>query len=113
VALKALPAALQRSTYVVFVSTDVRHDTAPIIAQWLANFSPGTKATWVGLHGTLGQVQAAEASAHIFLANDAGQNHSTQVLLYGPDNYARDSFVYNNNGESQQIEHDLPMVARG
>lgn len=110
-ALKELPASLQRETYVVFVSTDVKHDTGPVIARWLHNFDTGAKAHFVGLHGTRAQVNAAQAAAHIFLAEDAGQSHSTQVLLYGSDDYARTSFVYNDNTEQQQIEHDLPIVA--
>jgi protein SCO1 len=110
-ALKQLPTSLQRETYVVFVSTDVKHDTGPVIAQWLRNFDNGAKAHFVGLHGTQAQVNAAQAAAHIFLAEDKGQSHSTQVLLYGSDDYARTSFVYNDNTEQQQIEHDLPIVA--
>lgn len=110
-ALKKLPAALQRETYVVFVSTDVKHDTASVINEWLHNFDAGAKSQWVGLRGTQAQVDAAQAAAHIFLAEDDGQQHSTQVLLYGTDDYARTSFVYNDNGEQQQIEHDLPLVA--
>jgi hypothetical protein len=35
------------------------------------------------------------------------------VLLYGADDYARDSFVYNDTGETAQIKHDLPLVAAG
>ena len=103
--------ALQRKTYVVFVSTDVKHDTGPVLTQWLHNFDAGTHAHFVGLRGTQAQVDAAQAAAHIFLAEDGGQTHSTQVLLYGPDDYARTSFIYNNNGEQEQIAHDLPLVA--
>jgi protein SCO1 len=111
VALKKTPASVQRQTYVVFVSTDVKRDTGPVLTQWLHNFDVGTKAHFVGLHGTQAQVNAAQAAAHIFLAEDGGQTHSTTVLLYGTDDYARTSFVYNNTNEQQQIEHDLPLVA--
>ena len=111
VALKKMPAPVQRQTYVVFVSTDVKRDTGPVLTQWLHNFDLGTKAHFVGLRGTQAQVNAAQASAHIFLAEDDGQTHSATVLLYGTDDYARTSFVYNNNGEQEQIEHDLPIVA--
>ncbi|TAM83771.1 MAG: SCO family protein [Jatrophihabitans sp.] len=110
IALTKVPPELQRRTYVVFVSTDVEHDTAPVIAAWLAKFSGGVAATYVGLHGTRQQVDAAQAAAHVFLAEDGGQTHSTQVLLYGPDDYARVSFVVNGN-EADQIAHDLPVVA--
>jgi protein SCO1/2 len=110
-AVKKSPLALQRDTYVVFVTTDVRHDTGAIIAQWLRNFDVGTHAHFVGLRGTQAQIDAAQAAAHTMLAEEGGRTHSTQVLLYGSDDYARDSFIYNNNGEQQQIEHDLPLVA--
>jgi protein SCO1 len=95
---------------VVFVTTDVKRDTGPVIARWLANFTPGTTATFVGLTGTQAQINAAQAAAHIFLAEDKGATHSTQVLFYGPDNYARDSFVFNNSQEQKQMEHDIPIV---
>jgi protein SCO1 len=113
VALRALPVATQQKITVVFVSTDVKHDTGPVIARWLANFTPNTHATFVGLRGTQAGVDAAQAASHIFLAEDGGQTHSTQVLLFGPDDYAHDSFVYTDNGEAKQMQHDLPLVVEG
>ncbi len=110
-ALKKVPVALQRRTYVVFVSTDVKHDTGPVVSRWLAKFSVGGRARFVGLRGSQNQVDAAQAAAHVFLAEDGGRQHSAQVLLYGADDYARVSFAYNNTGEQDQIEHDLPLVA--
>jgi protein SCO1 len=111
VAVKKMPATLEQQTYVVFVSTDVKRDTGPVLTRWLHNFDAGTHAHFVGLRGSQAQVNAAQAAAHIFLAEDGGQTHSTTVLLYGTDDYARTSFVYNDNGEQEQIEHDLPIVA--
>ena len=108
--LSKVPAALQKRTYVVFVSTDVARDTGPVLAAWLKNFSDGVGATFVGLRGTQQQVDAAQAAAHVFLAEDGGETHSTQLLLYGPDDYAHVSFVISGN-EAQQIAHDLPVVA--
>lgn len=110
VALRTLPTSVANKVTVAFVSTDVKHDTGPIIARWLQNFSAGTHATFVGLHGSQAQVDAAQAAAHIFLAEDGGQTHSTQVMLYSPDNYAHVSYVYNNRDESAQIKHDISYV---
>ena len=110
-ALKSLPQALQRETYVVFVSTDVEHDTGPVIKRWLSNFSPNTSATFVGLRGTQAQIDAAQTAAHVTVAEDSGQTHSAVVLLYGHDDYARVSFAVSNN-EQAQIAHDVPVVAR-
>ena len=107
--LSHVPVALQKSTYVVFVSTDVKRDTGPVLAAWLKRFSDGVDATFVGLRGTQQQVDAAQAAAHVFLAEDGGATHSTQVLLYGPDDYAHVSFVISGN-EASQIAHDLPLV---
>ena len=110
-ALTHVPASVAAKTYVVFVTTDVRHDTARVIKQWLANFSAGSKATWVGLRGTQAQIDAAQAAAHITVASDDGQTHSAQALLYGPDDYAHVTFLQSNN-EQQAMAHDLPIVAR-
>jgi protein SCO1 len=110
VALRRLPADVASKVTVVFVSTDVKHDTGPVIAQWLHNFTDGTHATFVGLHGTRPEIDAAQASAHVMIAADGGQTHSTQVMLYSPDNYAHVSYVYNNNNEAGQIQHDVNYV---
>jgi protein SCO1/2 len=110
-ALKAVPAALQRQTYVVFVSTDVKHDTAAVIDKWLSNFTSGVGARFVGLRGTQPQIDAAQAAAHIALAEDDGQTHSAQVLLFGADDYARVTFLQSTN-EAELMAHDLPLAAK-
>jgi protein SCO1/2 len=111
VALHTVPVSLQKQTYVVFVTTDIKNDTGTVLAKWLANFSTGVHAKFIGLRGTQAQINAAQAAAHVFLAEDGGRTHSAQVLLFGSDDYARVSFVWNNNGEQKQIAHDLPLVA--
>ena len=112
-ALKSLPVETQKKVDVVFVSTDVKHDTAKVITQWLGNFSMGTQARFIGLHGTQAQINAAQAATHIFLAEDDGQTHSTQVIFFGPDNYARVQYVFNATEEQKQIAHDVPLVVAG
>jgi protein SCO1/2 len=110
-ALRTLPTALQKQTYVVFVTTDIKRDTGPVIAKWLSNFTDGVSATFVGLRGTQVQIDAAQAAAHIQLAEDDGQTHSAQVLLYGADDYARVTYLQSTN-EQEQIAHDLPLVVK-
>jgi len=109
-ALRTLPAAVQQQTYVVFVTTDVKHDTGAVIAKWLSNFDSGTSAHFVGLNGTQDEIDAAQAAVHIQLASDGGATHAANVLLFGADNYARVTYLQSTN-EQQQIAHDLPMVA--
>jgi protein SCO1/2 len=112
IALTKIDPAIAAKTYVVFVTTDVKHDTSKVIHQWLSNFSSGSKATWVGLRGTQAQIDAAQAAAHVTVAEDDGQTHSAQALLYGPDDYAHVTFLQSTQ-EQKQMAHDLPIVATG
>jgi protein SCO1 len=112
VALRKVDPKIAASAYVVFVTTDVKHDTGPVIKQWLSSFSPGSKAQWIGLRGTQAQIDAAQAAAHVAVAEDDGQTHSAQALLYGPDDYAHVTFLQGPTEQKQMI-HDLPVVARG
>ncbi len=111
IALKSVPAALRSQVQVVFVTTDVLHDTGPVIKQWLSAFETGLPNPFVGLYGTQAQIDAAQAAAHVTLAQDEGQTHSAQVLLYGADDYARVSYAESDN-ESDAMAHDLPLVSK-
>ena len=110
-ALRKLPTGIQRRTQVVFVTTDVKRDTGPVMAAWLAHFDTDLPHQFVGLTGTQAQIDAAQAAAHVQLAEDEGQQHSAQVLLYGSDDYARVQYLQSTN-EADQIAHDLPLVAK-
>ena len=109
-AITQLPQGLQAKVRVVFVTTDVKQDTGPVIADWLAHFDAPVPTKFVGLYGTQAQIDAAQAAARVALAEDDGQQHSAAVLLYGADDYARVQYAQSDN-ESQQIAHDLPIVA--
>lgn len=110
-ALRTLPTDIQRRTQVVFVTTDVKRDTGRVMAAWLAHFDTDLPNRFVGLTGTQAQIDAAQAAAHVQLAEDEGQQHSAQVLLYGSDDYARVQYLQSTN-EADQIAHDLPLVAK-
>lgn len=110
IALSKVSPSIASRTYVVFVTTDVKHDTGAVIKQWLGNFAHNSKAHWVGLRGTQAQIDAAQAAAHIAVATDEGKTHSAQALLYGPDDYARVMFLQSVN-EQKAMAHDLPIVA--
>jgi protein SCO1 len=109
-ALREVSAEIAKKTYVVFVTTDVKRDTGPVLGTWLKQFSVGTRATWVGLRGTQAQINAAQAAAHVSIATDGGETHSVEVLLYGPDDYAHVAFLLNKD-EPEHIAHDLAIVA--
>jgi protein SCO1/2 len=110
-ALRGVPAAVQRAVQVVFVTTDPRRDTGPVLAAWLRNFDPDLPNRFVGLTGSQPQVEAAQAAARVPVATDGGQTHSAELLLFGTDDYAR--VVYLNGSSPEDIRHDLPAVAAG
>jgi protein SCO1/2 len=110
-ALRTVPSDIQRRTQVVFVTTDVKRDTGPVLAAWLAHFDTNLPNRFVGLTGTQAQIDAAQAAAHVQLAEDEGQQHSAEVLLYGSDDYARVQYLQSTN-EADQMGHDLPLVAK-
>jgi len=108
-ALQAVPAQVRARTQVVFVTTDVKRDTPAVLKRYLAQFDPGLPNRFVGLSGTQGQIDAAQVAAHVELAEDEGQTHAAQVLLYGSDDYAHVAFLQSTD-EAQQMTHDLPLV---
>ena len=109
-ALRRVPERERVATRVVFVTTDVKHDTGPVMASYLRKFDPNLPNKFIGLRGSQSEIDAAQVAAHITLAEDGGQTHSAEVLLYGPDDYARVAFLQSND-EAGQIAHDLPLVA--
>jgi protein SCO1/2 len=111
-ALQKVPAAVRAQTRVVFVTTDIKNDTGPVIAAWLNAFKVDGAPQMVGLYGTQAQIDLAQSKAHIFLASDGGQQHSATVLLYGADDYARVSYLQSDN-EADSMTHDLPLVSKG
>jgi protein SCO1/2 len=108
--LRQVPAAVRAQTQMVFVTTDVKRDSAAVINNYLAKFDVGLPNKFIGLRGTQSAIDAAQVAARVTLAEDEGQTHSAQVLLYGTDDYARVAFLQSTNGAAQ-IAHDLPLVA--
>jgi len=108
-ATRLVSPAIAAQTYVVFVTTDLKHDTGPVIKTWLHNFHFGRGVTVVGLRGTQAQIDAAQAASHIPLAEDGGETHSTSSLLYGRDDYARVLFLRSND-EDKAMTHDLKII---
>ena len=108
-ALRAVPTGLRGQVQVVFVTTDPKRDTGPVLAAWLRNFDADLGARFVGLTGTPAQVEAAQVAAKVPVAEDDGQLHSAEMLLYGADDYAR--VAYTSGSNPADISHDLPIVA--
>ena len=97
VALRQLAAAQRSRVKVVFITTDPDRDTPPVIRIWLDHFDP----SFVGLTGTIGQIQQTEATTGIPLSfaehtTEAGASyavvHAGYILVYTQDNRAHVEF---------------------
>lgn len=106
-AIRALPPELAETVQVVFVTTDPARDTGPVLDEYLAHFDAG----FIGLTGTIEQVEAAQRAAKVPVAEDNGEQHSAQLQLYGTDDLARVVFIAGNSPDD--IAHDLPLIAGG
>jgi protein SCO1/2 len=109
VALRSVPADLAKQVQVVFVTTDPKRDTGPVIRTWLDHFDTDLTTTFVGLTGDQSTLDQAQLSAGVPVAEDDGQTHSALLLLYGADDKAHVAFDSGNT--PQDIVHDLELVA--
>ncbi len=60
-ALRMVDPTLKAKVRVIFVTTDVKRDTAPVLRRWLDQFSTG----FIGLLGTKAQVDAAQRASGV------------------------------------------------
>lgn len=108
-ALDEIPAALKKELQVVFVTTDPKTDTGPVLEKWLSKFDGGAANKFVGLTGSQADIDAAQTAAGIPLAEEEGKQHSTLMSYYGRSNKAKVAFL---SGLSpSDIAHDLPLAA--
>jgi protein SCO1/2 len=107
-ALRAVPEGLRDTVQVVFVTTDPKRDKPAVLAAWLANFDPDLKTKFTGLTGPQSEIDAAQRGAGVQLAEDSGQTHSAQLLLYGTDDVSRVFYLVGSTPDD--MAHDLPLV---
>lgn len=112
--LKRLDPADRQRIRVVFVSTDPDRDSAAVIRRWLDNFDP----TFVGLRGTLDEVNAIQAQLRLppaaVTTNAKGQvevSHAALVLAFSADGQWRLSYPFGTRQDDWA--HDLPLLVRG
>lgn len=111
VAVRELPAAIAEEVRVVFVTTDPATDTGPVLADYLDYFDAELTHGFVGLTGSLDEVEAAQRAARVTVAMDMGRTHSAELQLYGPDDLAR--VVYVGGSSPEDMVHDLPLIMQG
>jgi protein SCO1/2 len=101
---------VERNSVVVFVTVDPDRDTPQVIRSFLDKFD--TK--FVGLSGTVDQVEAAQRAAGVPVAvkigdgADYSMGHASQVIAYAPDGLAYTQYPYGTR--QTQWVHDLPII---
>jgi len=135
-ALRQVAPALREQVRVVFVTTDPKRDTAPVLRRWLDQFSAG----FVGLIGTAEQVAKAQLAAgvaaavpegpvptlpgkpdqHVHKPGTAPHEHfgplgysvAHSAVIFAYDAADRLPVVYPGGVTAQDIAADLPVLAR-
>jgi protein SCO1/2 len=110
-ALRRLDRAVAGQVQVVFVTTDPATDVGPVLAEYLGRFDADLPVDFVGLTGEQGDIDRAQLAAGVPLAEDQGRQHSTILLLYGPDDQAHVAFDGGNT--AADIAGDLETVVEG
>ena len=112
--LKRLDPSDRERVRVVFVSTDPDRDSLPVIRRWLDNFDP----TFVGLRGTLDEVNAIQAELRLppaaVTTTPTGQvevSHAALVLAFDREGLWRLSYPFGTRQDDWA--HDLPLLVRG
>ena len=98
---------------VVFVTVDPERDTPTVLRKWLDHFN----STFIGLTGTVGQVQTAETAANIpvSLKEPGGapgvyfMSHTGVVRAYAPNGLGYSLYPYGTKIATYQ--HDLQVLA--
>jgi protein SCO1/2 len=113
-ALRTLPAADQGKVRVLFVTVDPARDTLGRLRSWLGGFNQ----SFIGLRGSLSQIQAAARQTGIPVGTPIkgpdgayALQHGTEMLAYSTDNVAHESFFPSTPPAS--IAHDLALLISG
>ena len=110
---RELPAELQRTMKVVFVTTDPERDTPERMRDWLGNFDPD----FIGLTGEKAVVDSIQLSLglppSIYEPPDEDGfyivGHASQVLGFSPDGTVR--VIYPFGTRQSDWVHDIPRLA--
>jgi protein SCO1/2 len=112
-ALRLQPPKIRARIEVVFVTVDPRRDTPKVLRAWLNHYNK----MFIGLTGTVKQIDAAERAAGVPLARaakEAGTNysvaHSSIVFPFSPDNRAH--VIYTQGFKPSDYAHDMPLLLK-
>ena len=110
-ALRGLDQAVAEQVQVVFVTTDPAFDSPEVLGEYLDRFDADLPTEFVGLTGDQEQIDQAQLSAGVPLAEEDGRLHSSLLLLYGTNDEAPVAFDAGNT--SRDIASDVELVVAG
>jgi protein SCO1/2 len=108
-ALRQVPEEVAERARVVFVTTDPARDTPQVLTEWLSHFDRELPHRFIGLTGTVAEVEAAQRAAEVMPAEENGTMHESTVHLYGPDDLAR--VIFTSGAKPEEMAQDLQLVA--
>ncbi|MDQ1734475.1 MAG: hypothetical protein QOH56_726 [Pseudonocardiales bacterium] len=116
IALRQLPVAAQKLVQVVFVTSDPTRDTAAVLEKWVANFDSGLAVPFIGLRGTVQDIDSLGNALGVPLRPPTTQadgsidvEHGTQVLAFVRGT-ARLAWLADTT--SDDYAHDLTLLTR-
>jgi protein SCO1/2 len=112
--LDKMPDEIQRQVTVVFVTTDPRRDSLPVLDAWVKGFDP----TFVGLTAPDSVIEAAQRMVRIPAAEPGAPDakgkyavgHSSVVIAYTRDGEGRVEYPFGTR--QRDWAHDLPLLVR-
>ncbi|HEU4569014.1 MAG TPA: SCO family protein [Gemmatimonadales bacterium] len=114
--MRAQPPEVANRVKVVFVTTDPERDSIPLLKAWLGRFNPD----FIGLTGTVAEVQAAQQAANLLPAvkdtvntlpgGEYSVGHAAQVLGFTADDSLR--VVYPFGIRQQDWAKDVPKLVQ-
>jgi protein SCO1/2 len=110
---KDLGAQRMQEVQVLLITVDPERDTAEQLARYLPNFDP----SFLGMTGTVEEIEAVAAQFGIYLGRQEGSpaagylvDHTNAVSVVDPDGYLR--LVFTNDVTAQEMAADLRYLMR-
>lgn len=95
-----------KDVQVVMVSTDPARDTPQALKDFMGHFNP----SFLGLTGTLGELQKAWMDYGVTV-EEGGETHSTYLYVIDPSGNVRETFLP--DAEPNQIASDVSLLLKG
>jgi protein SCO1/2 len=118
IALRSLPAKTADDVQVVFVTSDPRRDTPPVMKTWLAHFDTGLVHPFVGLETNQAAVDAYGEKVGIGLQPPTINKDGTEDVVHGAETLAFSAdgeahVVWSPGTTPKQYAADLTKIVAG